>query len=426
MNWLITFLQNLLLRTPREILMALLRLLFIIVVLVLVILMKLLEWLLAALRSKHLYEEEVKDPCGQLPEAIIRRPDPCIYSQRLLQSQNLPVTWNNPDIWAAPADNPGQIEPDSYHLEADKDYLVSVRVHNASTDPAIGARVRLNYRPWSFNSPELTPIETDSNGQEVVRFVHVPAMSSAITTFKWHTPVVPAGQQSKHFCLQASLYHPMDTNTANNMGQENTNVWRTDNPGFVAAGDIARVEIPLFNFARKAQAFRFAAIQYQIGEEKNMELTLKTTRGYARRSLLQRTANWVPSLKPTSRPMVQIRTGDNTEKTVERPGFREQFSFKSLPDFVGVKNQYVGFDELRRELLSGDYSLPKGMEITAAGQPLEEAINIEGKQEQTIAFDIKTPADAMPGNTIPVVLMAFDKNDVLQGGVTVLLTIREN
>ena len=123
---------------------------------------------------------------------------------------------------------------------------------------------------------------------------------------------------------------------------------------------------------------------------------------------------------------MQVKTGDNTEKTVARPGFREQFSFKSLPDLVGVKNRYVGFAELRRELLAGDYSLPEGMEITAAGKPLEEAITIAAKQEQTIAFDIKTPVDAVPGSTIPVVLMAFDKNNVLQGGVSVLLTIRES
>lgn len=425
MSGLINFLRNLLLRTPREMLMALLKILFMLFVLILVILMRLWQWLKEALDSKNLYGEETKKPCGRLPEAIIRRPDPCIYSQKLLQSQNLPVTWNNPDIWMAPADNPSQIEPDSYHLEDDKDYLVSVRVHNASTDPAIGTRVRLNYRPWSFNSPNLIPIETDTNGQEVVHFVHVPAMSSAIATFNWHTPVVPAGQNSKHFCLQASLYHPMDTNTSNNMGQENTNVWRTDNPGFVAAGDTARIQVPLFNFAKRAQAFTFAAIQYQITEEREIQLKLKTTRGYARRSLVERAANWVPSLKPTPISTVQVATANGNQKTVRRPGFREQFSFKTLPDLVGVKNRYEGFDELGKELLAGDYSLPNGMKITAAGGTLEQGIEIESKQEQVIEFDIKVPDDAVPGSTIPVVLMAFNQHRVLEGGVTVLLTIRE-
>jgi hypothetical protein len=63
----------------------------------------------------------------------MRRPDPCIYSQTYLASQGVPVTWNNPDIWMAKAATPNVIEPDSYHLEADTDYIVSVQAHNAST-----------------------------------------------------------------------------------------------------------------------------------------------------------------------------------------------------------------------------------------------------------------------------------------------------
>ena len=179
--------------------MALLKFVFLISLLVIVLLLCLWEWLLEALKSKDLYPDEEEDPCGRLPEAIVRRPDPAIYCQRLLLSQGLPVTWNNPDIWVARADNPGDIEPDSYHLVEDTDYIVSVRANNAGTDAAVGVRVRLNYRQWSFNSPDLTPVETDTAGNEVVRFVHVAPMSSEIATFKWHTPSVPQGQQSKHF-----------------------------------------------------------------------------------------------------------------------------------------------------------------------------------------------------------------------------------
>src|SRR5262249_14391575 len=157
-----------------QLLTAVLRLLLFLLFLPLLLLSRLWECLSWLFRTKTLYpSEEEEEECGRIPEPLVRRPDPCIYSQFYLASQGLPVTWDNPDIWVAPASNPGAIEPDSYHLHADTDYIVSVRVHNASTDPAIGVRVRLVYRPWSFNSPDLVPVETDAFGHEVFRFVSV-------------------------------------------------------------------------------------------------------------------------------------------------------------------------------------------------------------------------------------------------------------
>lgn len=38
------------------------------------------------------------DPCVYVPERIINRPDPCLYSQFLLMQLGLPVTWDNPDV----------------------------------------------------------------------------------------------------------------------------------------------------------------------------------------------------------------------------------------------------------------------------------------------------------------------------------------
>ncbi len=92
---LLNFSRNLFIRTPLEILVALLRLIFLFILIFLLLLLRLWEWLLELLKKKNLYSEEKEKLCGRLPEAIIRRPDPCIYSQRLLQSQGLPVTWNN-------------------------------------------------------------------------------------------------------------------------------------------------------------------------------------------------------------------------------------------------------------------------------------------------------------------------------------------
>ena len=411
----------------REFLVALLKLIFLIPVLLLALLLRLWEWLLEAIKSKNLYSEDQDDPCGQLPEAIIRRPDPAIYSQRLLQSQGLPVTWNNPDIWVARVETPGNIEPDSYHLVEDTDYIVSVRVHNAGTDAAIGVRVRLNYRPWSFNSPDLAPVETDAGGNEVARFVDISPLSSAVTTFNWHTPSVLPGQQSRHFCLQASLFHPMDTNMANNMGQENTNVWQSENPGFVGAGEVARVEVPLFNFARQPQRFRFDALRYEVDLEETFELKLKTTYGYARRSLSHQTANVVPTLHPrrrASQESIAARTDSGTA-SLAAPGFWSRFSFQAQPSLVAVKNRYVGFEQIRERILERDNSLLPDMAVTVDGQTLEEGIEVASKEQTIIPFDIKMPDDALPGSKYPITLLAHSEEGVLAGGVTVILSVRE-
>jgi len=424
MNWLLNFLRSLFVRAPREFLMAVLKLIFLLLLFVVVLLLRLWEWLLDAIRSKNLYPEEEEDPCGRIPEAVIRRPDPAIYSQRLLQSQGLPVTWNNPDIWMARADTPGNIEPDSYHLEEDTDYIVSVQVHNAGTDAAIGVRVRLNYRPWSFNSPDLVPVETDAGGNEVVRFVNIAPLGSTITTFTWHTPSVPAGQPSRHFCLQASLYHPMDTNTANNMGQENTNVWQSDNPGTVRPGDTVTLDVPLFNFAERAQDFRFQALRYAIEADDQFELTLKTTRGYARRSRSQQVANFVPSLHPRQAIGGAAVSEARAARRTSIP-FRDRFSFRTQPALVGVKNRYTGFDAIRDVLLDRDYTLPPGMNVTAGGQELDAGMRLPPKEETVVPFEVKIPDAARPGDSYPITLLARSEDEVLAGGVTVIFDVQE-
>ena len=81
---------------------------------------------------------------------------------------------------------PNIIEEDSYHLEADTDYLVFERVHNASTDLALGIKLRLLFREWSFNDPVFHPLELDVNGNEIIKYINVEGMHSRIATFNWH------------------------------------------------------------------------------------------------------------------------------------------------------------------------------------------------------------------------------------------------
>ena len=426
MAGLLYFLRNLFTRVPQEVLVALLRAIVLLLFTLLLLLLRFLEWLYALLRRRDLYPEEKEEPCGKLPEAIIRRPDPCIYSQRLLMSQDLPVTWNNRDIWAARADNPAAIEPDSYNLQDDTDYIVTVRVHNASTDAAIGVRVRLNYRPWSFNSPDLVPVETDANGDEMVRFVNVPPMSSVplvpgappvspdFAQFLWHTPKLDPGQAQQHFCLQASLFHPLDVNTSNNMGQENTNVYRNDNPGPAAPGETVTITVPLVNLARRPQRFVFVAQSYAVDQEDNFELDLKTTRGYARRSLSQRLGNLMPSL--------HVRASASGR---DKSASRSRFGFEYRARLVAAKTRYTGFEKIKETILSRDYSLPPGMTVTVDGNDPREGVVLQEKGGKDIDVAVKIPPDARPGSSIPMNLVALSEDGVLAGGVTVIFNIEE-
>lgn len=428
-SWEICF-QNVFLRAPQEFFVALLRLLLFLLVSLFVLLLKLWECFVWLWRTKNLYEEEIEEEdCGQIPENLIRRPDPSIYSQQYLMSQGLPVTWNNPDIWVAPASDPTAIEPDSYHLKDDTDYIASVRVHNASTDAAIGVRVRLVYRPWSFNSPEVVPVETDANGNEVVKFVDIPAMGAAIAQFNWHTPKLEAGQQ-KHFCLQALLSHPLDINPANNIGQENTNVY-AQNPGSVAPGEVAMIEVPLFNVGRRVENFRFRWDAYTINLDDKVELKLKTVYGKVRMPVSDRLAHMLPTVSPPRRrasvpvPEPELR-GIRTEAVTEpRVSVFGDVNFNTAKSsFRIVKTKYVGFEILREQILNRDYSLPPGMVITVEDGE-QVGLNLQPQNMRIVTFRVQIPGDAQPGTQLPLNLIAETTDGVPAGGVTVYFQVEQ-
>jgi hypothetical protein len=104
-------LHTLFVKGPLGALVALLGLLVLLVVFIPSLLLRFWEKLLKFLRTRNFKaEEEEKDPCNPpFPEPVMRRPDPCIYSQTYLASQGVPVTWNNPDIWMAKAATPNVI-----------------------------------------------------------------------------------------------------------------------------------------------------------------------------------------------------------------------------------------------------------------------------------------------------------------------------
>ncbi len=393
-----------------ELLTALLRLILLPLIFLLALLLWLWELIVRFWRTRNLYPEEEKEGCRPLPESIVRRPDPCIYSQALLMAQGVPVTWNNPDIWIAPRSNPAAVLPDSYHLSEDTDYLVTVRVHNASTDAALGVRVRLRFRSWGFNIPDLLPVETGALGQEISRFVDIAPMGWTQTVFNWHTPRLAPGEV-RHYCLQASLEHPLDINTANNVGQENTNVYGA-NPGYVTPGEAIAVTVPLHNDARRVERFRFDATMYQVDERQRHVLRLRANPGYRRWSLAQRIANIIPTLHPGGR----VR---------ERRRSRYRFSFQAQRPLLAIRTRYTGLEAVRERLRGLDVQPPHKMAIRADGRALTDLVEVGPGATTAVEFTLTIPADARPGALFPLTLVARKANGMLIGGVTLLLQVKE-
>ena len=407
-------------------LLALVQLLFLLLFGILALIVRIIECLCKCFRKMNLKEEEEEHTkCNPpLPEDITRRPDPCIYSQQYLQSQGIAVTWDNPDIFMAKASTPGVIEPDSYHLEADTDYIVSVRCHNASTDLALGVKVRLLYRPWSFNSPDLLPVQTTPGGQEVVRFANIAGMSFTIVQFNWHTPPVAPGT-TQHFCLQAHLSHPMDINLENNMGQENTNV-HSANPGHVAPGEVVDVDVPLFNNSKFAKRFGFKADAYAIDKTTEIRLELKFNTGREPWPLSKRIGSFVPRLRfadePPPRPAPAPDTPVFSAAAAGDTHNRPRFTFGRPRRRTIVRARYVGHEIYKRQLLGQVFELPPGMTFETPG--IGPTVDLGPAEERNIPVRIVVPDDAAEGMEYTINVRAEDDKGRLAGGVTFLLRVQ--
>jgi hypothetical protein len=163
-------------------------------------------------------------PCVYVPERIINRPDPLIYSQFLLMQLGLSVTWRNPDVSIFLAGVP----QDTYHLIEDTEYDVVITVHNSSREKAaLGTRVEVRWIEFGAGGQIRHPITTVT--------VDVPVWPGVVKVpIKWRTPPTPG-----HFCLEIELFHPDDGNPANNRGWNNTQVY--------AAASQVRTPVRVFN-----------------------------------------------------------------------------------------------------------------------------------------------------------------------------------
>jgi len=164
------------------------------------------------------------DTCVYIPERIINRPDPCIYSQFLLMQLNQPVTWDNPDV----AIFLKGVEQYTYDLTVDTEYDVAIKVHNSSIEkPATGTQVSVRWIEFGAGGQIRHPVAT--------LVANVPVWPGVdIVHTSWRTPATPG-----HYCIEVELAHPKDGNPANNLGWKNTQV--------KAAASQVQTSIRIFN-----------------------------------------------------------------------------------------------------------------------------------------------------------------------------------
>lgn len=158
------------------------------------------------------------EKCGiKVPPSEHKRADPLIYCQSYLMAQGLSVTWDNPDIQLFR----NGVPVGSGLLDPGTEYEVEVRVWNGSYDaPAVGLPVELSFMSFGAGNP-TTFVGTDIIDLGAKATANCPAFAR----FKWITPVAEG-----HYCLQARLVWADDANPDNNLGQENTNVGKTQSP----------------------------------------------------------------------------------------------------------------------------------------------------------------------------------------------------
>jgi hypothetical protein len=156
-------------------------------------------------------------PCVPIHRPDYARPDPTIYAQFYLMKFGLSVTWDNPDIQLFLSGLPVS----SSLLKPGTTYEVRARIWNNS----FTAPVALMPVHFSFLDFGAGTISVPINSTKVDLGVKGGPNHPAFASVQWKTPVTPG-----HYCLQVRLDPPDDTNWANNLGQENTNVGESHSP----------------------------------------------------------------------------------------------------------------------------------------------------------------------------------------------------
>jgi hypothetical protein len=208
-------------------------------------LLKIISELVAACcRRKKRGKVSPPNRCVPINDPAFVRPDPLIYDQYYLTSLGLAVTWDNPDIHLYLNGTP----VDSSQLLAATTYEVVAQVWNNSTDaPVVNMPVAFSYLDFGVGTISV-PIGTTQIDLGVKGGPNCPASA----TMSWTTPGTPG-----HYCLQVRLQPVDDTNSLNNLGQENTDVGTAHSP--------AVFTFTLRNDTENPRIYRFEADAYTPG-----------------------------------------------------------------------------------------------------------------------------------------------------------------
>jgi hypothetical protein len=263
---------------------------------------------LLAYVSRFFNGQEPPHACQPCPPAL-KRPDPFIYSQSYLTSLGYPVTWDNPDIFLFK----GSSVVDPHELKASTPYTVVARIWNASVDvPVVGLAVRFSYLSFGMGtqSHAIGTSFTDLNAKGLPG-------CPAFAYMTWTTPA-----QLGHYCLQALLEPPDDSNWLNNLGQRNTDVAQPQSP--------AVFEFAVGNHAGpRSRRVRLAVDSYVIPplprcEESGVEATRQREIAKVAPSMPE---GWIVALAPS-----EFEVDPGEEKPVQAaitapPGFSGAMSF---------------------------------------------------------------------------------------------------
>jgi hypothetical protein len=182
--------------------------------------------------------------CIPIDDPAFVRPDPMIYDQYYFTSLGLAVTWDNPDIQLYLNGTPVS----SNQLLPGTTYEIRAQIWNNSIDaPVVGLPVAFSFLEFGVGTTSV-PIGLTQINLGVKGGAHCPAYAS----MPWTTPTTPG-----HYCIQVLLQPADDTNTQNNLGQENTNVG--------TAHSAAAFTFTLRNNTDKQQTYNFVLDGYVPG-----------------------------------------------------------------------------------------------------------------------------------------------------------------
>jgi hypothetical protein len=212
--------------------------------------------------------------CVPINDPAFVRPDPLIYAQYYLTNLGLAVTWDNPDIQlylnGAPIPS-SQLQPGTT-------YEVVAQIWNNSTQaPVVNMPVTFSFLEFGVGTVSV-PIGSTTLDLGVKGGPNCPAYAG----MPWTTPATPG-----HYCLQVQLQPADDTNTQNNLGQENTDVGTAHSP--------AVFTFTLRNDTDRSQTYRFLLDAYTPGAQDPCTGSANPENRRARMARHQRGSQPIPS-----------------------------------------------------------------------------------------------------------------------------------